>query len=102
MRKIRERPADIVRPEGDYAYYCRCEPPDAQSSIEEARGDGASRLWFLKKDKHCAGLIQLCGQWFDFEIDGPAAPAPRQWYSGIPDGLLRLRRPAQRAGQRQR
>ncbi len=29
MRKIRERPADIMRPERDYACYCRCEPPEA-------------------------------------------------------------------------
>src|SRR5207302_3871802 len=39
MRKIRERPADIVRLERDYVCYRRGEPPDAQSSIEEDRGD---------------------------------------------------------------
>src|SRR5206468_12389937 len=39
MREIRERPADIVQLERDYACYSGCEPPEAQSSIEEDRGD---------------------------------------------------------------
>ena len=63
---------------------------------------GASRLRFLKKDKHRARLVRLRRQWFDFEIDGLAAPSSRQWDSGIPDSLLLLRRPVKRAGQRQR
>ena len=39
MREIRERPADIVRLEWDHTCYRRCEPAEAQSSIEEDRGD---------------------------------------------------------------
>ena len=61
---------------------------------------GASRLGFLKENKHRARLVQLRGQWLDFEIDGLAASSSRQWYSGISDGLLLLGRPAKRAGQR--
>jgi len=76
MRKIRERPADIMRPERDYACYCRCEPPEAQSSIEEDRGDvrGAQDVFevIVRHDQLGNLLLILgveCGQLFIHRLE---------------------------------